>query len=55
MLTERMNIERIVVLTVALDADGATHPADGSDNNSLPTDRIPAVHTRFSSLTKTKK
>jgi hypothetical protein len=50
-----MNIERIVVLTVALDADGATHPADGSDNNSLSPGRIHAVHTGISSLTKTKK
>ena len=50
-----MNIERIVVLTVALDAGGATHPADGADNNPLPPDRINAVYTGISSLTKTKK
>jgi hypothetical protein len=50
-----MNIERIVVLTVALDAGGATLSANGSDNNSLPTGRIPAVHSGILNLTKTKK
>jgi hypothetical protein len=50
-----MNIERIVVLTVALDAGGAICPASGSDNNSLPTGRINAVHTGISNPTKTKK
>jgi len=50
-----MNIERIVVLTVALDAGGAICPPNGPDNNSLPTDRINAVHTIIPNLTKTKK
>jgi hypothetical protein len=50
-----MNIQRIVVLTVALDAGGGICPADGSDNNSLPPGRINAAHTGISSLTKTKK
>jgi hypothetical protein len=49
-----MNTERIVVLTVAPDAGSAIRPADGADNNSLPTDRLHAVRTG-SSLTKTKK
>jgi hypothetical protein len=50
-----MNTQRIVVLTVALDAGSATRPADGSDNNSLPIGRIPAVHTGISRLTKKQK
>jgi hypothetical protein len=50
-----MNIQRIVVLTVALDAGSASCPADGSDNNSRPTGRIPAVHTGISRLTKKQK
>ena len=47
-----MNIERIVVLTVALNADGAICPIDGSDNNPLPTGRFPAVHIGIPRLTK---
>ena len=54
-MTERMNTERIVVLTAALDAGGPTYPADSYDNNSLPTGRIHAVHTSITNPTKTKK
>jgi hypothetical protein len=50
-----MNIERIVVLTVALDTGGAICPPNGSDNNSRPTGRIHAVHTGITNPTKTKK
>jgi hypothetical protein len=50
-----MNIEHVVVLTDALDAGGVLCPANGPDNNSLPTVRIHAVHAGISKLTKTKK
>ena len=46
-----MNIERNVVLTVALDAGGATYPPDGSHTTPLPTGRINAVRDGVSSLT----
>ena len=50
-----MNIEQFVVLTVALDAGGAPCPANGPDNNSLPTDCVHAVHAGISRLTKKQK
>ena len=50
-----MNIEHVVVPTVALDAGGALCPANGPDNNSLPTGRINAVHIGTSRLTKKQK
>jgi hypothetical protein len=50
-----MNIEHVVVLTVALDAGGTRCPASGPDNNSLPTDSINAVQAGISRLTKKQK
>ena len=53
---KRMNTARIVVLTIAVGADGiAAYPADGSDNTLLPTDRIDVVRDGVSGLTTTQK
>jgi pilus assembly protein CpaC len=46
-----MNIERNVVLAVALDAGAAAYPPDGSDTTPLPTGRINAVGGGVSSPT----
>jgi hypothetical protein len=41
---KRMNTARIVVLTIAVGADGiAAYPADGSDNALPPNDSIDVV------------
>jgi hypothetical protein len=53
---KRMNTARIVVLTIAVGADGiAAYPADGSDNTLLPTDSIDVVRDGESGLTTTQK
>ena len=46
-----MNIERNVVLAVALDAGAAAYPPDGSDTTPLPASRINAVGGGVSSPT----
>jgi hypothetical protein len=50
-----MNIERIVVLTIASGAGRGTCPADGSDNRPLPTGPINAVRHGVSSPTTIQK
>jgi pilus assembly protein CpaB len=56
---KRMNTARIVVLTIAVGADGiAAYPADGSDNTllpTLPTDGINVVRDGVPGLTTTQK
>jgi hypothetical protein len=53
---KRMNTARIVVLTIAVGADGiAAYPANGSDNTLLPTDNLDVVRCGVSSPTTTQK
>jgi hypothetical protein len=54
-MTERMNTERIVVLTIARDAGGATCPAEAPTTILSRLAASMWFHSRIASLTKTKK